>query len=359
MKSRWLPLLLCASVADNAVHGGGSGGDEPITISLDLSVRHIVPATFASFTVDAGQLFEGVFWNNSHEINFSDPTLHTLTSALAPSLLRVGGTDADRIFYNMSDPSNVTSWAPPPGYVHTLPRGRAKALLQFTHSTGNKLVFGLNGVGPRVSGKWTSENAEEFVRFVCDEFPSTVHTWELGNEPNLWPVNFKFLVHSAQLVEDFTTLQQMLRNYANCTATKLAGPDVALQLVPGVMEHLTPSIEAFVKAGGGAVVDALTYHWYPLDGLETGKRVDPYYATPARATALKALTKGEELGKRMAALGSVVWTGETALAAFGGQALVSQTWAGVMYWADALGVAAAQGHEAVIRQTLWGQIWLT
>eukprot|EP00931_Biecheleriopsis_adriatica_P087899 TRINITY_DN62301_c0_g1_i1.p1 TRINITY_DN62301_c0_g1~~TRINITY_DN62301_c0_g1_i1.p1 ORF type:complete len:540 (+),score=54.35 TRINITY_DN62301_c0_g1_i1:62-1621(+) len=354
---QWLVLFLALVIKTGSLPNAATQAVSSTVVNLDLShVRHQLPLTFGSFTVDAGQLFEGVFWNNSRAINFSDTSLRALTAALGPSLLRVGGTDADRIFYNLSDSSNTSHSTPPLGFKYVLSGGKAQQLFEFAQGTGTRLVLGLNGVGPRVAGKWVSDNAEDLVKFACHRFPHVVEAWELGNEPNLWLANFKILVHSAQLVEDFKTLRQMLQRYAKCTATKLVGPDVALQLSPTLLEHLAPSMAEFIQAGGSDVVDALSYHWYPLDGREQSKLIDPYYATPARATNLETLDKGDRLAKHMGTVanGTALWTGETALAAFGGQAQVSQTWAGVLYWADALGTAAANGQQEIIRQTLCG-----
>ena len=113
-------------------------------------------------------------------------------------------------------------------------------------------------------------------------------------------------------------------------------------------------MEGFVNEGGLSQVDAVTYHWYPEDGKHTW---DPYYATPGKALSLETLRRGESLAammKEIVGTGIEVWTGETALAAFGGGALVSQTWAGVMFWADAIGTAARAGQSAIVRQTLCG-----
>jgi len=63
-------------------------------VTLNTSVRHTLPATFVSFTVDAGQLFPGVFWNHSAAIDFDAPALRNFAASLAPAFLRVSGTDA-------------------------------------------------------------------------------------------------------------------------------------------------------------------------------------------------------------------------------------------------------------------------
>ena len=323
------------------------------------AVLHSLPATFLSFTIDAGQLFPGVFWNHSKAIDFRNPVLVSLTSALAPALLRVGGTDADRLFYDMSNPSISLQEAPPPppaGYKYTLTQSSVKELFNFSNATGVSVVFGLNGgPGPRSNGVWQSSNARQLVSYACSRFRSNLAGFQLGNEPNLYLANFDFVLHGEQLVRDFRTLRNLLVEL-NCSA-QISGPDIAEQILPEVLSKLPPTMDDFLSAGGAEVVDAVTYHWYPLDGRESSKWIDPWYATQQRAMSLQTLKRGEVLAQKIrstVANKAPTWTGETALAAFGGQADTSQAWPGVLFWADAIGVSALNGQHAIIRQTLCG-----
>jgi heparanase len=161
-----------------------------------------------------------------------------------------------------------------------------------------------------------------------------------------------------QLVEDIKTLRKMLLSVE--PSFKIVAPDIAMQLVPGVLRRLPPSLEGFIEAGGTEVVDAFSYHWYPLDGgsHDAGyQRFDPFYATLKRALSIHTLDRGVAVAEQVAALignRTQIWNGETALACFGGQAEVSQTWVGVMWWADSMGLSALQGQQVVARQTLCG-----
>ncbi len=68
-----------------------------------------IPSTYLSFALDSGQAAGAHFWNpdseaEETEINylpydFNRPLLHTLAAELAPAILRVGGTEADRLYY--------------------------------------------------------------------------------------------------------------------------------------------------------------------------------------------------------------------------------------------------------------------
>lgn len=51
--------------------------------------------------IDGGQ-FIGTFWYKNVIIDLKDPKLSNLTKMLSPGYLRIGGTDNDRIFYNIS-----------------------------------------------------------------------------------------------------------------------------------------------------------------------------------------------------------------------------------------------------------------
>jgi len=194
------------------------------------SAEHVVPSTFLSFTIDAGQLFEGVFWNYSSAINFDDEVLLNLTSALAPAVLRVSGTDADRLFYNMSINETNTRATPPPGFTYTLTKGRVSELFQFAQKANVEIAFGLNaGPGPRKgssSNEWSADNAAELVRFSQENFSEVVTTWELGNEPNLYLANFRFVLTDRQLVSDLKTLRDMLKEHH--PSARVVGPDLAV-----------------------------------------------------------------------------------------------------------------------------------
>lgn len=194
------------------------------------------------------------------------------------------------------------------------------------------------------------------VRYSEAAWPGLITAYELGNEPNLYAANFGFVLLPHQLVEDLHALRAMLRRDSP-SSPQIVGPDLALQLVPGVLQELPPSLEGFIKAGGTEAVDVVSYHWYPLDGLEAGRRLDPLYSTVDRAASLRTLERGAAVAatvRRLVGEQTPIWTGETALASFGGQAETSQTWAGVAFWADAIGQAAMQGQAGIVRQTLCG-----
>ena len=71
----------------------------------------------------------------------------SLASALSPAHLRVGGTKADTVFYDMSDQPSPT---PPPPFEHVMNATQWLMLLDFTKAVGFDLIFGLNnGPGPR------------------------------------------------------------------------------------------------------------------------------------------------------------------------------------------------------------------
>ncbi len=75
-------------------------------------------------------------------------------------LLRVGGTQGDAIFYDMStNPVTV----PPPGFGLVLTQTIWNAVNVFAEQTGFNIVFGINaGAGPRGNvsfAAWNSSNA--------------------------------------------------------------------------------------------------------------------------------------------------------------------------------------------------------
>ena len=102
---------------------------------------------FASFTIDVSSLV-GNLWNSSAKFPFADAIVRNLTRALAPAVLRVGGTAADQVFYNVA-PGAAQHYA---SYGQPLNASVLGDLFGFARDLGLTVAFGLNGGhGPRAA----------------------------------------------------------------------------------------------------------------------------------------------------------------------------------------------------------------
>ena len=89
--------------------------DTTAELRIDLSATvATVDERFLSVAVDTAQVVGGRFWSEEAgveiigqevvpEYDFSRPRLRALAKELAPAFLRIGGTDADRVIYDMSE----------------------------------------------------------------------------------------------------------------------------------------------------------------------------------------------------------------------------------------------------------------
>ena len=168
-----------------------------------------VSSRYLSFCVDLGQIAEPTrFWNPDGagesrgvrpSFDFSVPRLRNLCRALAPAYLRIGGTEADRVYYALTDAGeeHEPPLLPPPHYGSVLTADHLRGLRDFADEVGLHVSFALNaGWGPRAgsiiredgsASAWRCVQARALMRFARAE-GIPIRVWELGNEPNAWPL---------------------------------------------------------------------------------------------------------------------------------------------------------------------------
>ena len=323
----------------------------------------VVDERFLSVAVDSSQLVGGGFWSDTGEqsvvgtenvepFDFSRRQLRRMTAELLPAYLRVGGSEADRIYYDMG-PNPLDE--PPPPYELILHRDQYDALNDFALELGFEVLFTLNaGPGPRdADNNWTVDNARVLMEYtVARDYP--VVQWELGNE-----INAMFLVHGlffwidgAQYAADMAVLRD-LKNRIHPEAM-LAGPSSAFWPILGEPFAVMPD---FLKAGGD-ILDVITWHYYPQQSDRCPVAVRP--AGPGVMMVpdhLDEVTRWadhvNDLRDRFAPQAEV-WLGETGNAQCGGQAGVSDAFVGGFWWLDQLGSMAVRGQPVVVRQSLTG-----
>ncbi|HJL20389.1 MAG TPA: hypothetical protein RMH99_32275 [Sandaracinaceae bacterium LLY-WYZ-13_1] len=334
--------------------------ESAVTVALDAVVAEVDPR-FLSVAIDSAQLVGGTFWDPSGEstgttgdhpvppYDFASPKVRRLASALAPALLRLGGTDADMVYYDLSDDPVEE---PPEGYEAVMTRAQWDGVHDFLDATGYDLMFCLNaGPGPRdADGAWDPAQARALMAHAAAEGQG-VAVWELGNEPNGFRLIHGIDPDPAGHAAAYETLAALRDELA--PDARLAGPASAWWPTSGELGRFYPD---FVDAGGLDPVEIVTWHYYPQQS-----RRCPVRTTPAEPTTMlqpenlaEVEVWAEEVEAAVTDPDDEVWLGETGGAQCGGEPGVSDRFVGSFWWADQLGRMARRGQRVVVRQTLSG-----
>lgn len=317
------------------------------------------------FAIDTSQVVGGHWWSKegyvevgrgtrrTTDFDFDRPKLQHLARALAPARLRVGGTEADHVYYAENARSTV-----PDGYELVFTRDHWNALVDFVDDVDYSLLFTVNaGPGPRDDdGAWQPDNATELLSFPTEQFGANV-IWELGNEVNAyWFIHGpSHRVSGAQYARDFRRFRSLVKG--RFKTAKVAGPAGFLWPVMGEpFEGLTGIFEDFLRAGGSEA-DIVTWHYYPQQS-----RRCPMATRRASPTTLLNPEFLDETNRWADHLDSLVakyaphaelWLGESGNAQCGGEPGVSDRFASSLWYLDQMGMMARRG-QPMIRQTLVG-----
>lgn len=338
---------------------------ETVPISIQPHASAHVPPEFLSITMDAGEFFPGHFWHQNASFPFHSKAMLSLARGLAPAFFRMGGTEADRLWYDVHDCFTVDRCGgKAKSFKEAIPKNSIDELFEFAQSAGHTVVFGLNAVvGPRNhAGEWVPDNAAELIQYVANTYPNTSGWWELGNEPEAFALFQHMYIGVDQLIRDYQTLRRTLQHIA--PSHKVAGID-SFGNPPFTGPDGLSMLPFFLAKNGSAALDAITYHWYPLIGNCGGLFPDSlckHVLPSSLATVEKAVTKAfndtEEKLRHMQALvketGKPLWIGEGALAAAGGRNNVTNRFASSLFYLFELGQAAITGHSVVMRQCFTG-----
>lgn len=358
------PLIAAGlELAYGAPSGVAEPSGEPVTISVETgSALRELDERFASIAIDTSQLVGGRWWSRSGRVEVGRGTervppldltrapLVRLARALSPAFLRVGGTEADHVYYAMND-------APvPPGYELVLDRDTWDALHGFTRDARLELFFTINaGPGARdPDGAWRSENAAALLAHARRS-EQHVAIWELGNE-----VNGYWFIHgvsaqpsAARYAADLLEFRRVVERYQ--PHARIAGPASAyFPLVGEPVRRFLPD----VLERAGSALDIVSWHYYPEQSRRCpvatrraapDRLLDPGALDEARRWALEIATARDRY-----APAAELWLGETGQAQCGGEPGVSDRYVSGLWWLDQLGSAARQGQAVVVRQALVG-----
>jgi heparanase len=324
-----------------------------VRIDREQAVRDL-PVRFLSVALDTAHLVGAPFWGTSSGhtvgVDLNDKHLRLLASAIGPSYLRVGGTDADRIGYDMH--SMDTSAVDSTGRT-MLTAGRWNQLADFAREVDFQLVFTLNlgGASRDENGDWDPASARPLLEHAARR-KDPVAVWEAGNELNaFWLLHAHWLTPH-RYVADVARLRLLVQG--TTPEARIAGPAIAFW--PGVGEGF-PFLKPFLDEVKGDV-DIVSWHYYPTQSVHC-----PVSSIRARASHLLTPMQLDEVLRWATLVKSArdenghpieMWLGETGSAQCGGEPGFSDRFASSFWWLDELGTMARQGQSVVIRQSLVG-----
>lgn len=344
---------------------------KPVRIQLDMAAaaKHRVSERFISFAIDSSQLVGGHWWSRlgsevevgtgahtTPPFDFGRPRLRRLTEHLTPATLRIGGSEADRLYYDLGEVPRAR--APKP-YPLLLTRRMWDELTEFVEATGLGFCFTVNaGPGPRdTSGRWTADNARELLTYAKRR-GTRVDLWELGNELNLfWFLHGKeHRVTGADYARDFMAFRRAV--CAVFPDARFAAPSSFYWPIVGEPAGFEYAVLDDFMPLAGHLTDVVSWHYYPQQSRRC--HLAPRRASPTRMLDPRCLDDVLRWAAHVSrqrdrfSPGSPVWLGETGNAQCGGEPGVSDAWAGSLWWLDMLGSLAARGVDVVVRQTLAG-----
>jgi len=367
MRPRLSFALILLAACDSST---GSTPAPPADTTAQLSVALDGPVAtiderYLSFAADTAQVVGGLFWSKEPVAqligqerqpvyDFGRPRLRALAAELAPAFLRIGGSDADRVLYDMAE-SPIAEEDLPAGFEFVLTADQVDGIFDFAEALGFDVMFTLSaGPGARnEEGDWTPDMARVLLEYVTSN-DYEVTLWELGNEWDRFPIILGVPATPETAVREFAAVRDLLEEFYE--DFQLGGTSGAYW--PSIGE-LIPMYGPFMELGGGDSLDVVTWHYYPTQSERGGAlRTDPW----ERGILLKpenldvALKWADEVKsyRDTYAPGLPVWLGESGHAQFGGQPGASDAFEGTFWWLDQLGALARRDIQVSVRQTLSG-----
>lgn len=328
----------------------------PLQINTQTAIQ-TVDEKFLSFAIDTSLAFGGYWWseNGSAKVsnfNFNNPKLQKLTMPLLPAYLRIGGTASDKTIYDLDGrPAPAASSA-----SETLTLPQWDSLNHFAQNLGLDVVFTLNaGPEARVGQKgWNPEYVRELIHYtVAHHYP--VKVWELGNEINLYGLNFglRGKIELSRYEDDLREAKKLLAE--EDPTSRLTGFSSAFWPILG--EIIQPLLTRSTSANDA--LDIVSWHYYPTQSDRFPLvRLRPSNENTVIAT--KTLNEFKVLSPKITEYvaahfpSAQLWLGETGQAQLGGQRGISDRYISGLWWLDELGLGALTGQKVVVRQSLVG-----
>lgn len=353
-----LASVLCAQRQDRQT-------EVSVPVQLRVSDQHIIgtpPAGFASFTLDFHPASLGKVWGKNAsilEIDLHSPGLVGVARALAPAILRLGGSEAGQNltytgFPGDDTPCPIIRGAP---YYYCLSRERWDEILEFANATGSRLMLDLNIIGPGNSSDFDATLAQIDALFAhtCRtarraDAGGGLWAFELGNE-NQGMISPEVAAKRVQAVA-----KSLARHWpSRATRPLLVGPSPHIS--PDWIVDFLAALHSLDAPSAEHSLDVFAYHMYSGYGKAPG--IAEQIPTPGfldDARDLVDLATGLLRSSALAA--TPIMVSETAAAwSSGGPTGACLAFASSFWYFDHLATAASSfggGHLAVARQTLVG-----
>lgn len=321
---------------------------------------------YLSFSIDISVLAGGQWWEGGGKaikglggkaispLNLYSAKLDRLTRGLGSSYLRVGGSEADKIHY-FAAPSSDTG-------ALVLTRAMWGGLHEYVSRNDLKLAFTFKyGLFQRgAHGRWQADEVLLLLRY-SQARGMNIDVCELGNELNAyWAFHGLTSQPSAKaLACDYAAFTQVVKSFL--PHTKVIGPGSAFW--PHLGETIKPFSNItpkFLIASGklNTPVDIVDWHYYPFQSKRSPVRTRR--ATKTNMLRPKALNEYKKYSLQLKRLrdahypAAQLWTGESGSAQCGGEPRLSDRFVSCFWWADQLGLGAANGQQVMVRQSLIG-----
>jgi heparanase 1 len=279
-------FLLMRSAAGNALN---------IQIS-DGRIISTPNAGFASFTMDFHPASQGSVWGKNAsilEIDLHSTGLLGVARALAPGILRLGGSEAGQNVTYTDFPGDMT---PCPSsksgaYYYCLSLSRWDAILSFANATGVRLMLDLNIIGPGDTSDWNASLSQIDALFAHTSRTTATRAdaggglwaFELGNE------NQGELQPKVAAERVFAVARSLARHWPErATRPLLVGPSP--HIIPDWMHDFIAALAALEAADAlgspSPALDIFSYHMYSGYGKAPSGR--PRSSSPSAARPRRA-----------------------------------------------------------------------
>lgn len=316
---------------------------------------------YIGYSFDWAKVDDGLWPTYTHRLE--DAKLRTLVSHLAPSRLRIGGTDSSGAYF-CEDAACTLPETFAGAYVDvdkvapTFTPLDVSRLAEFAAAVDSTIMFSVNvGPGPRdpSTGAWTGDNIRALMQHVAGlRDGGRFAEWEAGNEVNIMAAEFRMPVPftPALYAADLAALRQMVAD--EVPGGRVAGP--ASFFFPSVAAGDFNFTRNLLQLDPNAV-DLVTWHLYATQSPRCLPVASPFPASKENLfneTAI-AMNRGFARYVETYAGGLPIVNSESASVQCGGQFGISDTMLDALWFADWLGILFAEGTQALVRQTLIGR----
>lgn len=325
---------------------------------------HTITEEYLSVGLDTAQIVGSFWWDKEGEmtggrgknkttpLNLDQPLLNKHFHELSPLYLRIGGSEADALFYDIEDKYKKI----PKGYDSILTKKMWTDLQNFLNRHNSKLFFTLNqGPSSQKNGKWNTENLNEFLMSAKKNLTVPTH-FELGNEVfAYWAIfGLDHFINEKEYAKNYILANKEIKKHY--PKSLLAGPASAywpiigepLGFIFNKMEDLFPILKNNYEI--------ITWHYYPTQSFRCPVAVRR--ANKKRFLQPKTLDEISYWAKEILELkekyspNAQYWLGETGSAQCGGEPLISDQFISSFWWLDQLASMAKLKHDVIIRHNL-------